>query len=155
MICSVCRPEVQTCPQCRGRLRPEARLYFAERLLDKVPIPCQYSSEGCQVELTRERLEQHEAACQYREVACTHQGCRARLACRKLQEHQAACRYRPITCPVTSCNVKVSLHLLMLHLYREHNMRQESLATNLMSLPTLLTILLALSVAVNISLLFL
>ena len=68
MICSSCRPKVLTCPQCRGRLQPGARLYFAERLLEEVPVPCRFSEEGCQVELPRAKLGRHEGECEYREV---------------------------------------------------------------------------------------
>ena len=68
MICSTCRPKVLTCPQCRGSLQPGARLYFAERLLEEVPVPCRFSEEGCQVELPRAKLGRHEGECEYREV---------------------------------------------------------------------------------------
>ena len=51
MICSTCRPKVRTCHTCRGRYSSEQRLYFAERLLEKVPVACKYSEDGCEMEL--------------------------------------------------------------------------------------------------------
>ena len=154
IICSSCRPKLRSCPQCRGRLQDGARLYFAERLLEKVPAPCRYSTEGCTVELVTGRLEQHEAECQYREVTCPHQGCGAVLPRRGLEDHQARCSSRPVRCPVSSCKVLVPHRLVMGHLSSQHNVRQESLQTNLLSFNSLLKLLLVLSVAINISVLF-
>ena len=50
MICSTCRPQVVSCPECRGRYNTTGfRLYFAEKLLERVPVTCRYSDEGCLV----------------------------------------------------------------------------------------------------------
>ena len=61
MICSLCRPQVRACPTCRGRYSSEQRLYFAERLLEKIPVACKYSEEGCEVELVPSQMSRHEA----------------------------------------------------------------------------------------------
>ena len=144
------------CPQCRGRLQAGARLYFAERLLDKVPVSCQYSEQGCQVELARARLSQHEAECDYREVACPHQaqGCRARLLSRRMSSHQASCSYRPVSCPLTACKAEVPHCQLMAHLSSDHQLRQDSLLPHPFSLNSVLTALLVLSLAINLFFLF-
>ena len=54
LICATCRPRVALCPTCRGSFLPEAgghRLFFAERLLERVPVACAHSEAGCEVEL--------------------------------------------------------------------------------------------------------
>ena len=107
------------------------------------------------MELVSGRLEHHEAECQYREVSCPHQGCVAVVTRRGLEDHQARCNSRPVRCPVNSCKVLVPHRLMMGHLSSQHNVRQESLQTNLLSFNSLLKLLLVLSVAINISVLFL
>ena len=149
---------METCPQCRGRLQAGARLYFAERLLEKVPVCCQYSQQGCQVELARARLNLHEAECDYREVACPHQvlGCRRMLESRRMSEHLTSCSYRPVSCPLAGCRAQVPHCRLMAHLSSDHQVRQLSppLLPPPLSLNSLLMALLVLSLAINLFFLF-
>ena len=110
------------------------------------------------MELVRARLTQHEAQCEYREVACPHQelGCRVRRVSRMMSAHQASCKYRPVNCPLPACRAQVPHCHLMAHLSCEHNVRQDSPSPlpQLFSLNSLLMIFLVLSLATNLSLLY-
>ena len=89
MICATCRPKVVTCPQCRGRYNSGNRLYFAERMLEKVPVLCRFSDDGCDVEMVPGKIAKHEAVCEYREVECDHNnwGCRVTCSRREMELH--------------------------------------------------------------------
>ena len=117
-------------------------------------MPCQYSEQGCLVELVRARLSQHEAECEYREVVCPHHalGCRLWLESRRAAQHQAVCSYRPVSCPFPSCRTEVPHCRLMAHLSSKHQVGQDSLSllAHPFSLNTVLVAFLVLSLAVNI-----
>jgi len=149
MICATCKPRVTICPQCRGQYRGQ-RLYFAERLLEKIPVPCKYSDEGCQVELLLSDITTHEGSCPYGEVECPNleYGCKTREVRRKMGDHVKVCRFNLVDCPVENCKVRVPKIHTMNHLKSKHKVRQESML-DLASLNQVLLLLLVLSVAIN------
>jgi len=149
MICGTCRPRVHHCPQCRADYKGH-RLYFAERLLEKVPVPCKYSEEGCQVELVWSRLQKHEDECTYGEVECpnTEWGCQENIVRRKIDQHLEGCQFKPVDCPVTECSRRIGQKFLMRHLAKEHKVKQETIL-DFSSLNQILLFLLVVSVAVN------
>ena len=50
IVCSECRPNVTTCPQCRDPLG-NIRSLISEKMLEKLPCVCKYTDQGCQVRL--------------------------------------------------------------------------------------------------------
>eukprot|EP00091_Calanus_sinicus_P003552 TRINITY_DN13722_c0_g1_i1.p1 TRINITY_DN13722_c0_g1~~TRINITY_DN13722_c0_g1_i1.p1 ORF type:complete len:142 (-),score=43.17 TRINITY_DN13722_c0_g1_i1:78-503(-) len=126
------------------------RLYFAERLLEKVPVPCKYNEEGCEVELVWSRLQGHEKECTYGEVECpnTEWGCQENIVRRKVSDHVEGCQFKPVDCPVAECSTRIGQKFLMRHLAKKHRMKQEGLL-DLASLNQILLFLLVASVAIN------
>ena len=57
-MCSECRPNVTTCPQCRDPLG-NIRSLISEKMLEKLPCVCRYSEQGCQVSLKYEIVQSH------------------------------------------------------------------------------------------------
>ena len=155
MICSTCRPKVVTCPQCRGRYNAGNRLYFAERMLEKVPVLCRFSDDGCDVEMVPGKIAKHEAVCEYREVECDHNnwGCRVTCSRREMELHVSTCHYKPVLCPVTDCKMSVPQKFLMRHLSMQHRVREEGLL-DLGTTSWVLLFILIISVAFNLSFLY-
>ena len=48
IVCSECRPNVTTCPQCRDPLG-NIRSLISEKMLEKLPCVCKFTDQGCQV----------------------------------------------------------------------------------------------------------
>ena len=49
VVCSECRPNVTTCPQCRDPLVGNIRSLISEKMLEKLPCVCKYTDQGCNV----------------------------------------------------------------------------------------------------------
>jgi len=86
VVCSDCRPNVSTCPQCRDPMG-NIRSLVSEKMLEKLPCVCKFSDNGCQVELLRSQLPQHERNCTYRLINCVDLACQQRIAVSKLLAH--------------------------------------------------------------------
>merc|ERR1719352_88393 len=69
VVCSDCRPNVSTCPQCRDPLG-NIRSLVSEKMLEKLPAVCKFADNGCQVEMLRSQLGEHEQSCAFRLVNC-------------------------------------------------------------------------------------
>merc|ERR1719341_2702266 len=74
IVCSECRPNVTTCPQCRDPLG-NIRSLISEKMLEKLPAVCKFADNGCQVEMLRSQLADHERGCTYRLVNCVDLAC--------------------------------------------------------------------------------
>ena len=155
MICSSCRPNVVICPQCRGRFSGGHRLYFAERMLEKVPIMCKYADKGCDVELVSVKMIKHEAVCPHAEVECdnTEWGCRDLVPRRQLADHTDKCKYKPVQCPVKECQERIAQYFLMRHLTKKHNFKQNGLF-DLGTMNCLFLLIFFLSLVINVSFLY-
>lgn len=67
-VCNTCRPQLQTCPTCRGTFT-NVRDRFAEEFLDQIcSIRCKYASQGCTVSLPGRQLVEHQSKCNFRFV---------------------------------------------------------------------------------------
>jgi len=86
VVCSECRPNVTTCPQCRDPLG-NIRSLISEKMLEKLPCVCKYTDHGCNVELAREVIGEHERGCQYRLVNCVDLACQQRVSVCGLLSH--------------------------------------------------------------------
>lgn len=86
VVCSDCRPNVSTCPQCRDPLG-NIRSLVSEKMLEKLPCVCKFGDNGCQVELMRSHLPEHERCCTYRLINCVDLACQQRIAVSKLLAH--------------------------------------------------------------------
>ena len=135
MVCSVCRPQIRTCPICRISITEanQQRLYFAERLLeDKVPAQCKFSEFGCDVELIGYLLIQHEnGKCPFEPLNCdfNHRGCVEKVSRAKKREHLQLCPFRLVDCPIPECKVQVVKKKLIHHLKESHG-NTETLISN-------------------------
>merc|ERR1719282_1642845 len=74
VVCSECRPNVTTCPQCRDPLG-NIRSLISEKMLEKLPSVCKYTDQGCQEEHTQKTILEHEEKCQFRLVNCVDLAC--------------------------------------------------------------------------------
>jgi len=86
VVCSECRPNVSTCPQCRDPLG-NIRSLVSEKMLEKLPCMCKFADHGCQVEQLRGQLPDHERTCSYRLVNCVDLACQQRISVSKLLAH--------------------------------------------------------------------
>ena len=59
-ICNECRPNLQSCPNCRQEIL-QARNYALEDLCLKLNYPCKY--EGCKEMFTGQLIKEHQAVC--------------------------------------------------------------------------------------------
>jgi len=156
-ICSSCRPKVVTCPQCRARYTAGNRNYFAERLLERVPVPCSFLEQGCEVELVPSKIKKHELECDYRDIVCAHMvhGCRVKCIKREMDHHMATCHYKPMPCPVSDCNLKIPQKLLMQHLQKDHKiLNKQDGVMDMGTMNCILMIILLISVAFNFSFMY-
>lgn len=156
MICSQCRPQIETCPICRISITEEnqQRLYFAERLLeDKIPAQCKFNHLGCQVELIGHLLAQHEnGQCPFEIIQCDfdHRGCSEKIARAKKPQHLRNCQFRLVDCPIPDCKNQVVQNKLVAHLKEMHG-RQPLLQVSNQTL----FILFLISVLLNLFFMFL
>jgi len=86
VVCSECKPNVSTCPQCRDVLG-NIRSLVSEKVLEKLPAPCKFSDAGCQIELMKSELPSHEKECQFRSVNCVDLACRQSVSLANLLNH--------------------------------------------------------------------
>ena len=110
VICKVCREKISRCPSCRQPLG-RIRCMFAERMLEKVPIPCQFAVHGCEVKLQMRYQSGHASECQFREVQC----------------------------PVRDCNSKTPIGNMMNHILLDHHGVENTLVENLHESHALIT----------------
>ncbi|PNF16913.1 E3 ubiquitin-protein ligase SIAH1B [Cryptotermes secundus] len=68
-ICSNCRPNLDTCPNCRDPIL-EARNYALEDLCYKLNYPCKFLEEGCEETFSGEHIKEHQAVCHHGIHAC-------------------------------------------------------------------------------------
>jgi len=129
MICRLCRPKVVICPQCRSPFHGQ-RLLFAERLLERVPVPCNFATEGCEVELLLRDMTEHEGSCQYQRVECPHAeyGCDEEMSLRRIEGHVAKCKFAPLLCPVEDCGIRLGNKFLLTHIRNRHSQRKDDVA---------------------------
>lgn len=93
LICSLCRPKLHCCPNCRGPLGSVRNLAM-EKVAETITFPCKF----------------------------THCGCTKRLYHREKREHEERCECRPYPCPVpgSSCKWQGGLEGVMSHLSVAH-----------------------------------
>ena len=124
MICSLCRPRLNSCPICRISVTEDnhMRLYFAERLLeDKVPAQCKFADFGCKVELVGSLLLRHEHnGCPFEPVSCDFDLCKEKISRSKKHEHLAICEFRLVDCPIANCKEQVVQNKLINHMKDRH-----------------------------------
>jgi hypothetical protein len=78
LFCRNCRSRLIDCPICRKKLGIGRNL-LAEKLLEKIPLRCPYSSLGCQVKISQKDVENHGQECHLREVCCPSRLCKQRV----------------------------------------------------------------------------
>ncbi|OEH78291.1 putative E3 ubiquitin-protein ligase SINAT1 [Cyclospora cayetanensis] len=88
-LCCNCQQRLTSCPTCRSpelNIRCRALELLAQCLTD---IPCRFSNFGCPYTLKYSELQQHEARCLRRPLACLHadSGCAFESTPQQLAEH--------------------------------------------------------------------
>ena len=93
LICANCRPKLQCCPSCRGKLG-SVRNIAMDKVAETVLFPCKHAGSGCLKRFLHMEKRQHEEVCEYRPYACP--------------------------CPGTSCKWLGHLHAVLDHLLTAH-----------------------------------
>ena len=86
ILCHYCHENVTDCPVCRvklGRLRNLA----VEKVLAKCPRPCEFSSAGCNIKLTKEALDAHKDVCEYKPIECIYPICKELIPMTRIPAH--------------------------------------------------------------------
>ncbi|PNF19740.1 hypothetical protein B7P43_G14755 [Cryptotermes secundus] len=69
MICNNCKPKLDKCHFCRAIITSRKNI-FAEEISKLLKVRCSYAHEGCQVQESPDKIEEHEVACFYQPVEC-------------------------------------------------------------------------------------
>merc|ERR1712107_391831 len=59
----------------------------SEKMLEKLPAVCKFADNGCQVEMLRSQLGDHEKNCAFRLVNCVDLACQQRIPVSRLLAH--------------------------------------------------------------------
>ena len=86
IVCGECKPNVTTCPQCQIPM-DNIRSLVSEKVLEQLPTSCKYVDHGCQVEMMRDVLVEHEKNCQNRIVNCVQLSCQQKVPLSSLLNH--------------------------------------------------------------------
>jgi hypothetical protein len=86
LLCNPCRMKLKDCPVCKKRLRINRNL-TAEKILEHLPIKCQFSIHGCTKNVRNEDRSEHEKECQFRQVFCPKNLCKQKISISKLMDH--------------------------------------------------------------------
>ena len=73
-VCYDCWNQIPECPLCKGR-RMEIRNFVAEAMVEKIPLPCKYRMDGCNIITLPNDRRAHEETCEYRSFKCLVQSC--------------------------------------------------------------------------------
>ena len=95
-ICQVCYDKIKSdpksCPQGRCKFSsPPSQLRAIEEMISqaKVQLNCKNSGSGCQFELKKNLLVEHELECEFRLVPCPEANCQKMMPLSKLEHHQS------------------------------------------------------------------
>ena len=69
MVCSICRPQIQNCPTCRGQFS-DIRNLALEDLARKVNYPCKFQAYGCTEVSNHDTIDGHQVKCQFFQRKC-------------------------------------------------------------------------------------
>jgi len=69
LLCSSCRKKIKECPVCKKKLRINRNL-AAEKILESICLPCNFSIHGCPSQLEKDEREKHLKVCEFRDVQC-------------------------------------------------------------------------------------
>jgi hypothetical protein len=86
IVCGECKPNIRTCPQCQIPM-DNIRSLVSEKVLEQLPTSCKYVDHGCQVEMMRDVLVEHEKNCQNRIVNCVALACQQKVPLSSLLSH--------------------------------------------------------------------
>ena len=86
VVCDQCYPKLKpkNCPTCRNEMF-KTRSLILEKLLERLPTPCQYV--GCSEEVMFDELENHEKECLFRLVECINTDCKAKMPLNEIMAH--------------------------------------------------------------------
>jgi len=90
MICKICHEKLTNCPSCQQPLQ-NIRCMFAEQMLEKTLVLCQFSVHGCKTKLKIKDKNEHAAQCLFRKVDCTDMYCKKRISVCNLRNHIQSC----------------------------------------------------------------
>jgi len=97
-VCQACKTD--TCPTCRVKMG-NGKSLLASTLLENIDHQCKF--EGCDMALSLEEIQYHEAICPNRDVICPYPKCKKHVKLSKLIDHLEAsiCGVMGVTALVT------------------------------------------------------
>ena len=72
-VCQPCKNQLDNCPLCREALA--IRNLQLEDILESLPMPCKYKTNGCNQVLDQSLMAEHETECPERTVTCFSRKC--------------------------------------------------------------------------------
>ena len=69
ILCNKCKTKITVCPFCRKPMRTQRNL-LAEKLLEKLPVKCEFVANGCSKRMLSTVLPGHMTTCAHRDVQC-------------------------------------------------------------------------------------
>jgi hypothetical protein len=102
-ICNFCQPKLtkNVCPTCRENI--DVRSLQLEKMRQLISFPCQFVSNGCQIEMKLNQLETHYQECNYADLYCPLFDCDAKIANCKFLEHCKSHLFLIDNCTNKSC----------------------------------------------------
>jgi len=85
--CLLCVNTLDICPNCRANLSFKAS-HILRRIIDKLPAVC--PNEGCNINITRGELENHNLKCEFRVFICCSPNCEFQGNFQNIAGHIAA-----------------------------------------------------------------
>ena len=80
IVCEDCRPQLITCPACRGPFVDTASSVISN-IVCIVDHPCKYNTFGCSIKLKAGEIGHHEKECPERTVKCCFRGDYESISC--------------------------------------------------------------------------
>ena len=72
-VCHLCKSQLDQCPLCREAIA--VRNLQLEDILESLPMPCKYKTNGCKRVLDQSMRAEHEIECPERTIACFFVAC--------------------------------------------------------------------------------
>jgi E3 ubiquitin-protein ligase SIAH1 len=85
-VCNSCWDQVISCPLCKQR-RSRMRNYAVEAIVEKIPLPCKYHTEGCSKTMSQRDKVAHENTCRFRTYTCLVDNCNGAHSLKGMRSH--------------------------------------------------------------------
>jgi hypothetical protein len=108
LFCQSCamRYETPTCEICKSDKLTENIQQLFRIMLSKYKVNCKHKSEGCDLVLYYENLEEHEDICLFERMYCIYPDCKEKIEKKSYIPHTKNCIHRLINCEFCSRDFK-------------------------------------------------